>query len=94
MVGLGDAGLDAVLDIGGLEPAVQARLGDPEVLGDVLQSSVGFASPGDPDHVLAELLGIGPGHGEHPSSGTSRHHRSDVTGSSGSPDRLHPYLRR
>ena len=32
----------------------------------------------------AELLRIGLGHGEHPSSGTSRHHRSDVT-SRGSP---------
>ena len=38
-----------------------------------------LAGPSDPDDVLAELSGVGLGHGAHPSSGTSRHHRSDVT---------------
>ena len=32
-----------------------------------------------------ELAGIGLGHGAHPSSGASQHHRSDVTPSRGSP---------
>jgi hypothetical protein len=57
VLGDGHAGLDAVLDIGGLEPKVQARLRDPEVPRDVGQSSVGLAIAGDPDHVLTELLG-------------------------------------
>ncbi|RFU22134.1 tyrosine-type recombinase/integrase, partial [Geodermatophilus marinus] len=39
----------------------------------------------DVHDVVAELLGVGLGHGEHPSSGASRHHRSDVTYSCSSP---------
>jgi len=57
----------------------------PEVGSDGLQEHVGLAATGHPDHVLAKLTGIGLGHGEHPSSGTSRHHRSDVTRSCSSP---------
>ncbi|WP_341240829.1 DsbA family protein [uncultured Nocardioides sp.] len=41
--------------------------------------------PGDAHDVVTELLGIGLGHGVHPSSGTSRHHRSDVTYSCSGP---------
>src|SRR3546814_542501 len=54
---------------------------------DGLQHHVGLTTAGNPDHVLAELTGIGLGHGEHPSSGTSRHHRSDVTEPCSSPQR-------
>ncbi len=39
----------------------------------------------DTDHVVAKLLRIGLGHSAHPSSGTSRRHRSDVTYPCGSP---------
>jgi RHS repeat-associated protein len=67
------------------DPVAQARLGDPEVLGDVLDPDTGLTVQSDPDDVVAELLRIRLGHGEHPSSGTSRHHRSDVTSPRGSP---------
>jgi hypothetical protein len=38
------------------------------------------------DDLLPELPGIEPRHDAHPSSSTSRHHRSDVTGPRGSPE--------
>ena len=45
----------------------------------------GSRSTSNPDHVLAELSGIGPGHGAHPSSSATWHHRSDVTSPCSSP---------
>ena len=62
----GHAGTDAVLDVGELQPAVQARLGDPEVLRDLRDR--GLALAGDRDHVTAELQRERLRHDEHPSS--------------------------
>ncbi|WP_328715504.1 RHS repeat-associated core domain-containing protein [Nocardia salmonicida] len=39
----------------------------------------GFSVAGYADDVVAELFGVGLGHGIHPSSSACRHHRSDVT---------------
>src|SRR5690606_1629475 len=58
----GDAGLHAVLDIGGTQPLRDRHLMDPEVLGDLCQRHTGTTVPGDPHDVLTKLTGIGPGH--------------------------------
>src|SRR5690606_37616659 len=58
----GDAGLHAVLDIGGTQPLRDRHLMDPEVLGDLRQRHTGTTVPGDPHDVLTKLTGIGPGH--------------------------------
>ena len=60
-----------LLDVGGLHPVRQRRLGDPEVLRDLLQRGPGLAATGDRDHVVAELLRIGSGHGDILSSGAA-----------------------
>jgi threonine dehydrogenase-like Zn-dependent dehydrogenase len=91
-VGTSESMLQAILDIGGLDPPGQTRLADAEVGGDLLQRLPGLTVPGNPDHVLAELLGIRLRHGAHPSSGTSRHHRSDVTYPCSSPMCLSSHL--
>lgn len=52
-VGLGDAGPVAVLDIGQLQPAVQAGLGAPEVFRDV--ADAGIALSVDRDDIATEL---------------------------------------
>ena len=38
----------------------------------LVEPQTGLTGPGDPDNVVAELLGIRLGHGEHPSSPTHR----------------------
>ena len=62
----GHARPDAVIDIGELQPPVQARLRDAEVLRDLRQRSL--AHTGNRDHVTAELQGERLGHDKHPSS--------------------------
>jgi hypothetical protein len=57
---------DAIINIGELEPAVQARLGNPEVLRDLRQRCLALA--GDRDHIPAELQEKRLRHGKHPSS--------------------------
>jgi hypothetical protein len=52
----GDTGLDAVFDIRDFEPAIEARLEDAEISGEVVRSEVRLAAAGDPDDVLTELL--------------------------------------
>ena len=84
----GRARLDAVLDISGLSQFSRHDSEIPKSAAIVLEQHAGLAAAGHPDHVLAELTGIGLGHGEHPSSGTSRHHRSDVTPTCSSPLRV------
>jgi 6-phosphogluconate dehydrogenase len=59
------AGSDPV-SVGDLEPAVQAGLGDPEVLRDLRDRRLALA--GDRDHVAAELRRKRCGHGGRPSS--------------------------
>jgi hypothetical protein len=61
------AGSLTVGDVGVTQPVAQARLGDPEVGCDLLDRSIPAASHGH--DIVAELSGIGPGHGAHPSSG-------------------------
>src|SRR5690606_22553213 len=65
-LGGGDTRAVAVLDIGQLEPPVQTRLGNPEVLRDLRQRRL--ALTGDRDHVTAELGGECFRHDRHPSS--------------------------
>ncbi len=60
-------GTVAVLDVGSVHPVAQARVGDAEVLRDLRDR--GFPAAGDRHDVVAELLGVGSGHGAHPSSG-------------------------
>ena len=57
VVRCGRARLHAVLDISGLQPVVQTRLGDPEVSRDVLDSNTWLTALGNTDHVLTELTG-------------------------------------
>jgi hypothetical protein len=52
----------AVLDVGGTQPVGQTRLGDPEILGDMLQR--GLAAAGHGDNVVTELAWVEPGHGD------------------------------
>lgn len=54
------AGADTVLDLGLLQPVMQGRLGDPEVLGDLRQR--GLVLPGHGNDIAAELgrVGLGP----------------------------------
>ncbi|WP_416954899.1 helix-turn-helix domain-containing protein [Nocardioides sp. T5] len=66
-------------------PVRQAGFADTEVGSDLLEVDARLTISGNPNDVLAELLGIRLRHGAHPSSGTSRHHRSDVTYSCSSP---------
>lgn len=80
----------AVLDAGHVHPVGQARLADAEVGSDLLEMDTRLAVPGHAHDVVAELLGVGLGHSAHPSSGTSRHHRSDVTYPCSSPLRDAP----
>ena len=76
-----------IVDVGGLHPVRQTRLADPEIGRDLLDVLSGRTVASDVHDVVAELLGVGLGHDQHPSSGTSRHHRSDVTYSCSSPRR-------
>ena len=51
---------DAVVDFGLLDPAKQARLGDPEVLGDLTHRHL--VSTSECHDITSELLGVGSGH--------------------------------
>ena len=70
---------DAVVTVRLGHPVRQARLGDPKISGNPLQLPTWLTVPRDPDHVITELSRAGLRHGVHPSSGTLRHRRSDVT---------------
>lgn len=95
-------GLDGIVRLHSLvaehAPAEWADLGPEQVAGEVVVGietdrgpwatalrAAGYL-PSDTDHVGAELLGVGIGRGAHPSSSTSRHHRSDVTYPCSSPN--------
>src|SRR5581483_12007975 len=84
-LGARPARLQPVVTVGPGEPVRQTGLGDPEVRGDVFDPDPRLAAPGNPDHLIAELLRIRLRHGRHPFSGASRHHTSDVTSPRGSP---------
>src|SRR6202034_1402865 len=68
-LGRAHAVLDAIFDIGLFDPAVQARLGDPEVLGDLALRHL--TAPGHCHDVTTELLGERLGHLPLPSSEVS-----------------------
>ena len=76
-------GANPVLDIGSMQPVAQARVGDPEVLGDLDDWSV--PTPGHGHDVRAELLRMRSRHDRHPSSEGSRPHRSGVNQTFSSP---------
>jgi hypothetical protein len=81
--GRGACGIDAVLAVGDLEPAVQAGFGDSEILRDLTDG--GFALTGHGDDVAAELFGKCFRHGKHPFTVRYEPHRSDVNQTPGSP---------
>src|SRR5690625_7077142 len=58
---------------------------DAEALRDLRESDAVLTGPGHSHDVLAELLGVGSGHGAHPSRPPSGQARSDVTYPYGSP---------
>ncbi len=63
--GLGESGSHTIFDLGDLHPAVKARLGDAEVLGDPRHRASPLRATGD--GVAAELLGERCWHGDLPS---------------------------
>src|SRR3954452_1791207 len=77
-------GPDPVIDVGDLQPALQTRLGDPEVLRDLRDRRV--ALTGDRDHVTSELGRERFRHDRHPPSEDPRPHRSGVNRTGGSPN--------
>jgi hypothetical protein len=56
-IGRGGARTNTLLDVGTLEPVAQGGVGDPEVLGNLIERNFPFA--GNRDNVAAELRGIG-----------------------------------
>ena len=66
LVGLsrGHARLSADFDVGPTHPRVQRRLMDPEILRDLLQRGLRIPLPGNTNHVVTELAGIGLGHSD------------------------------
>ena len=58
---------DAQFDVGLAHPVRQAGFRDPEVLRDLGELLARFTVPRDADDVVTELLGVGSGHGAHPS---------------------------
>src|SRR4051794_30710970 len=76
-------GPDPVIDVGDLQPALQTRLGDPEVLRDLRDRRV--ALTGDRDHVTSELGRERFRHDRHPPSEDPRPHRSGVNRTGSSP---------
>lgn len=54
--------LDALFDIGSAQPVTQRHLVDPEILRDLSQGHTRLTGSGDPNHVVAELLGVRLGH--------------------------------
>src|SRR5699024_8962370 len=63
----GRARLDPGLDVGLADPLLQRHGMDTEVGGDLLERHTVFTGLGDANHVVAELLGIGPRAQQHPS---------------------------
>src|SRR4029079_5973626 len=53
-----------VVDIGLPQPLPQRHRMHPKISGDLLDRHPVFAVAGDPDNVVAKLLGIGPCHGD------------------------------
>src|SRR5699024_8629663 len=64
------------------------HLVDTEVLRDLRESDAVFTGPSHAHDIVAELLGVGSGHGAHPSRPPYGQARSDVTYRCGSPDRV------
>src|SRR5699024_1968444 len=81
------AGAVAVVDVGLADPFVQRHLVNAEVLRDLRDRDAVLTGPGHSHDVFAELLGVGSGHGAHPSRPPSRQAKSDVTHQCGSPHR-------
>lgn len=76
---LGHPRLHAVLDIGAAHPRVQRGLVDPEVLRDLVERGLRVPAPGDTNHVVTELAGVGLGHSDILSSLPIGQARSVVT---------------
>src|SRR5699024_2736373 len=79
------AGAVAVVDIGLADPFVERHLVDAEALRDLRDRDAVLTGPGHSHDVFAELLGVGSGHGAHPSRPPYGQARSDVTYPCGSP---------
>src|SRR4051812_14919261 len=61
-VALHEVGRGLAQNLVSCQPVGQARFGDPEVFGDLLQR--GLAAAGDGDDVVTEPTGVGLGHGD------------------------------
>src|SRR5699024_377953 len=79
------AGAVAVVDVGLADLFVQRHLVNAEVLRDLRDGDAVLSGAGHSHDVFAELLGVGSGHGAHPSRPPSRQAKSDVTHQCGSP---------
>ena len=86
------AGLAPGLHVGLAQPVQQAGLGDPEIIGNLPDRHPRLTALGNRHDIIAELSRIGLRHDRHPSSGTPRHHRSDVTYPCGRPTGLAEFL--
>jgi hypothetical protein len=71
------AGTEPVVGIGDLQPQVQARLGNPEVLRALRQRRLALA--GNSDHITPELRRERLGHDQDPSSEDQIHARKEST---------------
>lgn len=81
----GRAGADTCLDMGLADPFVQRLLVDAEVLRGLRDGDAVLTGPSHTHDIVAELLGVGSGHGAHPSRPRYGQARSDVTCPHGSP---------
>src|SRR5699024_6876856 len=79
------AGAVAVVDVGLADPLMERHFVDAEVLRDLRDGDAVLTGPGHSHDVFAELLGVGSGHGAHPSRPPCGQARSDVTYPCGSP---------
>src|SRR5699024_11120145 len=71
------AGAVAVVDVGLADLFVQRHLVNAEVLRDLRDGDAVLSGAGHSHDVFAELLGVGSGHGAHPSRPPSRQAKSD-----------------
>ncbi len=76
----------AVLDIGLTQPVLQTGLADPEVRSDLPDRDAVVALTGHSHDIVAELTGMGLGHDDSLSTGTTWHHKSVVTYPCSSPE--------
>jgi hypothetical protein len=57
-------GPGAIVNTGLTHPLPQRHRMDPEIGGDLLEHHTVLANTGDPDNIVTELSGIGPGHSD------------------------------